>query len=133
MPLAKQNFNTQSIRLSANVQPSELDVYADRDMLEQMLLNLLKNADHAVIGVEQPEIDLSAYLNKRGHVVIEVKDNGHGISPDMAKQIFVPFFTTKREGSGVGLALTRQIMLAHHGKVKVENNPSGGCIFSLTF
>ena len=104
-------------------------------MIEQILLNLLLNAEQAVIGnqIAIPKISLQAYLNLRGHVVIEVSDNGKGIEAENMSQIFVPFFTTKKEGSGVGLALTRQVMLAHNGKVSVRNNPQGGATFSLTF
>lgn len=133
IPLATQTKTNSRLTLTSHVLPKELEVYADAEMLEQVLLNLLQNAEHAVSEQDSPAVSLSAYMNKRGHVVIEVCDNGHGISPSQAKQIFVPFYTTKREGSGVGLALTRQVMLAHQGKVKVENSESGGCVFSLTF
>ena len=72
-------------------------------------------------------------MNIRGHVVIEIADNGTGIEKANLAQIFVPFFTTKKEGSGVGLALTRQVMIAHNGKVSVRQNQQGGATFSLTF
>jgi signal transduction histidine kinase len=76
---------------------------------------------------------LKAFLNKRGHVVIEVSDNGKGIPEDIGNKIFVPFYTTKPKGSGVGLALTRQIMLAHSGAIKYEVKETGGTIFRMTF
>ncbi|HBY88520.1 MAG TPA: histidine kinase, partial [Colwellia sp.] len=121
--------------------PQALDIYVDPDMIEQILLNLLLNAEHALITSEgeiekktcTAKIALNAFLNVRGHVVIEVADNGKGIENKNMTQIFVPFFTTKKEGSGVGLALTRQVMLAHNGKVAVRNNSQGGATFSLTF
>jgi signal transduction histidine kinase len=72
-------------------------------------------------------------LNRRGNVVIEVADNGPGVPDDIATKIFVPFFTTKEEGSGVGLALARQVMTAHGGFVRLSENDGGGALFSLTF
>ena len=139
--LAKQNWQKSDIELTANIAPQALDIYVDSDMVEQILLNLLLNAEHALIAagaaigkqISTPKIALKAFLNVRGHVVIEVADNGKGIENENMTQIFVPFFTTKKEGSGVGLALTRQVMLAHNGKVAVRNNSEGGATFSLTF
>ena len=139
--LAKQNWQKDNIELSKSIAPQALDIHVDPDMIEQILLNLLLNAEHALIPTEgaiekrscTPKIELNAFLNVRGHVVIEVADNGKGIENKNMTQIFVPFFTTKKEGSGVGLALTRQVMLAHNGKVAVRNNNQGGATFSLTF
>jgi two-component system, NtrC family, nitrogen regulation sensor histidine kinase NtrY len=84
-------------------------------------------------GVAKPLIRVSARINRRGRVVIEVADNGPGISGDMITKVFVPFYTTKREGSGVGLALTRQVMIAHGGSVVVGETDGGGATFALTF
>jgi len=135
--LAKQNWQKSDIELTCRIMPQALDIHADSDMIEQILLNLLLNAEHALISIgreiTKPKITLHAFLNVRGHVVIEVADNGKGIEDENMTQIFVPFFTTKKEGSGVGLALTRQVMLAHNGKVAVRNNSQGGATFSLTF
>jgi len=131
--LARAEWPDSKVTLSVSVQPSELDVYADRDLLEPVLLNLLRNAFHACVAIDKPEIKLSARLNRRNNVVIEVADNGHGIPTELAKKIFVPFFTTKETGSGVGLALARQVMIAHGGFIRLHNNDSGGATFSLTF
>jgi two-component system nitrogen regulation sensor histidine kinase NtrY len=106
---------------------------ADRAMLEQVLINLVKNAQQATQHVEQASITLNAGLNRRGHVVIDIADNGLGIDDDMKSKIFIPFFTTKKEGSGVGLALTRQVMNSHGGTVKVSTSSTGGALFSLVF
>jgi two-component system nitrogen regulation sensor histidine kinase NtrY len=102
-------------------------------MLEQVLLNLLQNAEHAVENCMSPKVNLNAFLNKRGHVVIEVSDNGKGIPDEIGNKIFVPFYTTKQQGSGVGLALTRQIILAHGGAIKYELRETGGTVFRMTF
>lgn len=131
--LATQDWEEKSLSLIIDIQPSELDVTADRDMLEQVLINLLKNAAQALEGAAGDTVWLSAHINRRGRVVIDVADNGSGIPTDIAKKIFVPFFTTKREGSGVGLALARQIMLSHGGAISLNENEGGGAKFSLTF
>lgn len=131
--LATQDWSEKDLSLVINVQPSELDMQADRDMIEQVLINLLQNAAQALEAKEGATVWLSGHLSKRGRVVVEVADNGPGIPADIAKKIFVPFFTTKREGSGVGLALTRQVMIAHGGAVSLADREGGGAKFSLTF
>lgn len=127
------SWQQQNITFDIQIIPSELEVYADVEMLTQVLLNLLKNAEHAVQNCQQPLIKLIAYLNPRGHVVIDVSDNGTGIPDELLTQIFVPFYTTKAKGSGVGLALTRQIMRAHKGTIKLTQNTKKGATFSLVF
>ena len=83
--------------------------------------------------MDEPRIELGGRLNRRGNVVIEVRDNGPGIPDEIARKIFVPFFTTKKEGSGVGLALARQVMTAHGGFVRLVESDGGGATFTLTF
>jgi two-component system nitrogen regulation sensor histidine kinase NtrY len=119
--------------LSVGVEPTELDVHADRDLLEPVVMNLLRNAFQATDGMEAPHIELRGRLNRRGNVIIEVRDNGPGVPDDIARKVFVPFFTTKKEGSGVGLALARQVMTAHGGFVRLIENEGGGAVFTLTF
>ncbi len=131
--LAAAEYPHNSVEFSCAVTPTELDVYADRDLLEPVLLNLLRNAWQATKLVDKPVVRLSGRLNRRSNVVIEVYDNGPGVSDEMAKKIFVPFFTTKEKGSGVGLALARQVMIAHGGFIRVNRNEVGGATFSLTF
>ncbi len=131
--LATQTWLDKGIKLILNIEPESISLHADPDMLEQMLINLLLNAEQALSGVESGEVTLSAFINKRGHTVIEITDNGPGISAEIKDKVFVPFYTTKREGSGVGLALTRQIMIAHGGTVKLDDAKRGGVKLSLTF
>ena len=122
-----------SVSLEWNVNPPGLDVYADRDLLEPVILNLLHNAWFATEGVNNPRIQLTGRLNRRGNVIIEVSDNGPGVADEIARKIFVPFFTTRRDGSGVGLALARQVMIAHGGFIRLATNQNGGARFTLTF
>ena len=129
--LATVDWSQRGLELDVIVEPKQLDLYADRGMMEQILINLLQNSQQA-IG-QAGKVTMSARLNKRGHVSLEVSDNGPGIPDDIRQKIFVPFFTTKREGSGVGLALTRQVMIAHGGSISVAENQLGGASFTLNF
>ncbi|MCP4045978.1 MAG: PAS domain-containing protein [Gammaproteobacteria bacterium] len=122
-----------SVTLVQTVTPHGLDIYADRDLLEPVLLNLLHNAWHATSGCDNAIIQLTGRLNRRGNAIIEVSDNGPGVPEEIARKIFVPFFTTRRGGSGVGLALARQVMSAHGGFIRVAASESGGANFTLTF
>ncbi len=122
-----------NITLSALIEPEELDLLADREMIEQVLINILQNAQHALADQESGNIELASRLNARGHVVIDVRDNGPGVPEDIRDRIFVPFYTTRREGSGVGLALSRQIMISHGGTISCSNREGGGASFSLVF
>ncbi len=131
--LVRAEWPDRATILTVTVEPAELDLYADRDLLEPVILNLLRNAFQATEHLETQRIALNARLNRRGNVVISVSDNGPGVPPDIATKIFVPFFTTKKEGSGVGLALARQVMTAHGGFVRVADSELGGASFTLTF
>jgi nitrogen fixation/metabolism regulation signal transduction histidine kinase len=131
--LARAEWDDPRVALSTSIEPSGLYVYADRDLLEPVLLNLLRNAWQATKGQEQPSIELRGALNRRGNTVIEIRDNGHGVPDDIATKIFVPFFTTREGGSGVGLALARQVMIAHGGFIRLGQKSDAGTTFTLTF
>lgn len=113
--------------------PPGLKLLADPDLLEQVLINLVVNAIHALDGIEKPRITLEAFKDFNERVIIKITDNGKGIKPDIMDKIFVPFFTSKKEGSGVGLSLSRQIMRMHKGNVGVKSTPGEGAVFILTF
>lgn len=131
--MATVDWLKKGLVLLINIEPGELDVYADRQMVEQVLINLLQNSEHALTGADLGQVTLSARLNHLGGVTIEVSDNGPGIPAEIAAKIFVPFFTTRPDGSGVGLALSRQIMIAHGGTISFTNNEQGGARFALAF
>ena len=131
--LAKAEWDDPGVALSSTVEPSGLYVYADRDLLEPVLLNLLRNAWQATKGPARPAIELRGRLNRRGNTVIEIEDNGHGVPDEIATKIFVPFFTTREGGSGVGLALARQVMIAHGGFIRLGKKEGAGTTFTLTF
>lgn len=121
----------KNISIKVEVMPKSLIVFADRQLIDQVLINLMKNASDALTDTVDPQISLAAEL-KLGRVIISVTDNGPGIHEDDMSQVFIPFFTTKREGSGIGLPLCRQIMTAHKGDIALESGPSG-TTFSLVF
>jgi nitrogen fixation/metabolism regulation signal transduction histidine kinase len=117
--------------VTMDVSPESLEVRADPNLLDQLLLNILKNASDAMSDVAAPALLLSANM-EYGRVVIRISDNGPGISDSVVDQIFVPFFTTKRDGSGIGLSLSRQIMTAHRGEIAI-NRKGDKTIVSLVF
>jgi two-component system nitrogen regulation sensor histidine kinase NtrY len=121
----------QALSFAIDVVPPSLEVQADSQLLDQILLNLVRNAIDAMHEADSPQLALSGQLDY-GRVVIKVTDNGPGIADDLIEQIFVPFFTTKRDGSGIGLSLCRQIMTTHGGDI-VVNSDTGGTTVSLVF
>ncbi|HPE33159.1 MAG TPA: ATP-binding protein [Bacteroidales bacterium] len=114
------------------VKPENLMITADPDLIDQVIINLLLNAMDAVKTSEHPKISLIA-SEINGRIKIEVRDNGMGIKPDIMDKIFMPFFTSKKHGSGIGLSLSRQIMHLHKGTISVKSKPDEGSVFTLLF
>jgi C4-dicarboxylate-specific signal transduction histidine kinase len=110
-----------------------LTVLADDSLLDQAVINLLRNAADAAAASPTPRVWLDARLSDRGRPVIEIGDNGPGVDEGLGERIFLPFFTTKPDGSGIGLALARQVMLVHKGAITASARPGGGALFRLTF
>jgi signal transduction histidine kinase len=129
----KPELDRRGIQLRTSASPRNLEISADADLLEQVLINLLRNAVDAVAAAEQPRIALAAEIDARGRAVIAVDDNGHGMDEQVRQNIFVPFFTTKQGGTGIGLSLVRQIMRSHHGSVGVQSAPGRGTSVRLSF
>lgn len=133
--LARHHNNFPNITINIHIEPADLIVYADEKLITQVVLNLLKNAMQA-IGSEQPDgrIELNASCNPDESVIIEVSNNGPCIPPEEAEHIFVPFFTTKEGGSGIGLSISRQIMRLSGGSIALKSNPAiNKTSFILTF
>ncbi len=130
--LANSTLVTRGIRLY--IQPSDADLFiqADVGMIEQILLNLISNAADAVSGRNSPLISLAAE-KQADQIRITVTDNGAGMSQEVQEQIFIPFYTTKQSGTGIGLSLSKQIMLGHGGRILVQSEPGKGSKFVLEF
>lgn len=129
--LLQPQFDEHSVRLSVSVDPPTLEVTADAEQLEQVLINLLRNAREAAAGRPDAHVELTAHLT-RGRTRIDVIDNGPGIVEEAIDKVFIPFFTTKQQGSGIGLSLCRQIMRLHGGTIGVESEPDR-TVFTLRF
>ncbi|MGE5430387.1 MAG: sensor histidine kinase, partial [Syntrophomonadaceae bacterium] len=116
-----------------SVEPESLELTVDEKLIEQVLLNLILNSIEALKEKEEPEIELNAVMGEGGQILIHVKDNGSGILEDVQDKIFIPFFTTKESGSGIGLSLARQIMRQHNGTIRVYSKPDEHTVFTLVF
>lgn len=110
-----------------------ITILADHKQITQVLLNLLKNAQQALEDTQEAKIVLRATVNEKGQTEIAIRDNGPGIPDDLMEEIFVPFFTTRESGSGIGLSLSRQIMRLHGGHLKAQSIPFTETIFTMTF
>jgi len=119
------------MELETHVDSQSLEVAADPELIEQVLINLILNSIQAMNGASAPRIRLSAAVDG-GSTRIDINDNCAGILPDVQERIFIPFFTTKREGSGIGLALSRRIMRLHNGRLSVISVP-GDTTFTMRF
>ncbi len=120
-------------RFVHSLRPENLELLADPDLLEQVIINLLLNAADAVRGRENGRVELVGFLDERGRPVVQVRDNGVGIPEENLDKIFVPFFSTKDGGSGIGLSLSRQVMQLHNGTIGVASRPGEETVFTLRF
>ncbi|WP_158795413.1 PAS domain-containing sensor histidine kinase [Pedobacter sp. L105] len=122
----------KNIRLIVGQTSSKITIQADLKLVEQALINLVTNSIHALEGVEHPLIEID-YRLEQNKLFIDVADNGKGIEQELLEKIFVPFFTTRKNGSGIGLTITRNIMKMHYGSLDVTSAPFERTIFSLVF
>jgi len=130
--LLMESSISNNIKITASVYPEDIAILADYAQIEQILINLIKNAIEAISGKENGLIQLKAFHSEEG-AIIQVEDNGIGISNDIIEDIFVPFYTTKENGSGIGLSLSRQIMQNHNGTISVNSAQNQGAKFTLKF
>jgi len=131
--LMDEEFKERNIQCNCLTIPEHLKLTADPAMLEQILINLLKNAADAVNGQPSPQIEIKGFSDEKGRVSILVNDNGQGISEEIQEKIFVPFFTTKKDGSGIGLSLSRQIMRLLKGSITIQSQFGIGTTVHLVF
>ncbi len=131
--LFEEEIKVKKINCEINIEPENLELSADEHLIEQVLINLIKNAIHALENTKEAQIQLIAKLNSRGKITIQVIDNGPGILPDVLERIFIPFFTTKPQGSGIGLSLSRQILRLHGATINAYSEPDVKTKFTLTF
>ncbi len=131
--LFQHQIEQAGIRCHKNINPQELLLFADRSLIEQVMINIIQNAIHAVEDAEDKLIQLDAFIDEAGKIIIEVSDTGKGIEEEALGKIFIPFFTTKRKGSGIGLSLSKQIMRRHKGNIQVKSTVGKGSTFKLIF
>jgi two-component system, LuxR family, sensor kinase FixL len=130
--LALVGAKEHGVRVRLQVDPAHDMILADKVQIQQVLLNLFRNAIEAVTQGERRELVVSTKPSAGGMLEVSVADTGPGISPDVAPQLFQPFITTKAQGMGVGLSISRTIIEAHGGQIWTEPNPGGGAIFRFT-
>jgi signal transduction histidine kinase len=111
----------------------DLRINIDTYLIEQVLINLILNSVEACEGGEGAKIIVAANKNAKGKAILKVTDNGSGIPQEIMDQIFVPFFTTKKSGSGIGLSLSKQIMVLHNGSIQINSVEGKGTAVSLVF
>ena len=117
--------------ISFNVMKADIPVVVDPDLMEHVLINLLLNAIDAVTETKDPHIDIRASQDPKGNTCLYVRDNGEGMDEATAEKIFIPFFTTRKNGSGIGLALTKQILQLHHADIHFTSEKGNGTEFVI--
>ena len=131
--LMEPSIKAKNINIEFDITPPKLELDIDTHLIEQVLINLILNAVDAVKDQANAEIKVIATQNPNRDIIIKVYDNGSGIPQDILENIFVPFFTSKATGSGIGLSLCKQIMLLHKGRIIVKSIEGEGSVFSLVF
>jgi two-component system, NtrC family, nitrogen regulation sensor histidine kinase NtrY len=130
--LMQEELVKKNIQIDVIVHPDVTSIQVDRTLIEQVLINLLTNSIHALHDSDLPKIKIKAW-KEPAKVIIEVYDNGHGIPDKEVQHIFVPFYSTRDGGSGIGLSLSKQIMSLHGGTIRVTSRPGEGTSFFLNF
>jgi two-component system, NtrC family, nitrogen regulation sensor histidine kinase NtrY len=128
---AESSKTNQQIKLL--VEPENLELNADQVLLEMVVINLVKNAFESLEKQENPLVLLTAFVDQNNKINIQVEDNGPGIAPEAVEKVFIPFFTTKKGGSGIGLSWSRQIMNLHKGSISLQSIPNQKTVFTLRF
>lgn len=130
--LCSMEPNFEYITIHTDIRPENFKIFADPNLLGQVVLNIMKNAIQAMKGRKGSILQVIVEQHVPGNALIKITDNGPGIAPEILNEIFVPFFTTKDEGTGIGLSIARQIMRAHGGNIKVSSQPGKETTFTLS-
>jgi len=130
--LLEKELARSGVNILQDIDPPELSLMADEKLIEQTIINLVRNSMFALEKSDNPEIRLKA-IQFDDQISIEVSDNGTGISEEIIDSIFIPFFTTRKEGSGIGLSLALQIMQMHNGAINIDSHKGRGSTFTLSF
>lgn len=135
--LLRFDIEENKIKVDLNIEPEALMISVDKEQMEQVLINLIKNAIQALEENDElgkpKEISIKATVEGEDRVAVRIRDNGTGIDEEALKKVFIPFFTTKKSGSGIGLSLSKQIMRKHNGNISVQSVVNEGTEFTLTF
>jgi signal transduction histidine kinase len=131
--LMQPTFEQKNIELELILKDTDLFLEADPSLIEQVLINLIVNAIEAVKEKPDPKIILTAEQTLNKKIVLKVADNGSGIPEEVLDKIFIPFFSTRKSGSGIGLSLCKQIVMLHRGTIQVQSMENRGTVFSMQF
>lgn len=131
--LMNPSLQQKGITLTLKTNNPEITAYIDRDLIEQVTINFITNATHAVSDKEDAQIHLFSGVDSEGNPYITVADNGSGVSEDIRNKIFIPFFSTKKNGNGIGLSISREIVKLHNGKLHLQSQEMKGSAFTIVF
>lgn len=131
--LMKPSLHDKKVELHFKIENPEMHLEIDSYLIEQVLINLILNAADACASIPEPHIKITAEQNTKGKIQLKVTDNGSGIPDEIKESIFIPFFSTKKTGSGVGLSLSKQIMTLHKGKIQLKSDVNLGTEITLQF
>lgn len=130
--LFQTEIQKQEIQFSIKTEPEDIILIADENLLEQIIINIITNSIQALEKIEKKKLEIGA-IKEQSKVLISITDNGKGISEDEMDKVFLPFFTTKKQGSGIGLSLAQQVMKLHKGNISVQSIPYKKTNFTLSF
>lgn len=131
--LLQHTLEAHQVQVIKRVEPTELILFADPTLIEQVLINLIQNAIQAMEESVTRVLRLEAFIDENGKIILEISDTGKGIEEEALAKIFIPFFTTKKKGSGIGLSLSKQIIRRHKGNIQVKSALGKGSTFKLIF
>lgn len=129
--LMKEEFSKTKATLEIQLKPENITITADEKLISQVMINIFRNSIQAFEAKENNQIHINAMRIENDQTLIEINDNGKGISEDVMEKIFIPFFTTREDGSGIGLSLSRQIMILHGGSINIKSNTTTGTSVEL--